>query len=126
MSHVMFSGISSARPHMDSGALRALAVTGEARNAATPDVPTFAEAGLPGVTASTYWGILAPKGTPKEIVERVSAEFAKAIRDAEVVARIAQLGYLPIAGGPSDYAANIKSEIEKWAPVVKNANIKAE
>jgi tripartite-type tricarboxylate transporter receptor subunit TctC len=123
---VMFSGISSARPHMDSGALRALAVTGEARNAAVPDVPTFAEAGLPGVTASTYWGVLAPKGTPKEIVERVSAEFARSIRDPDVVVRIAQLGYLPIAGGPSDYAANIKSEIEKWAPVVKGANIKAE
>ena len=123
---VMFSGISSARPHMDAGKLRALAVTGEARNAATPDVPTFAEAGLPGVTASTYWGILAPKGTPKEIVERVSAEFARAVREPDVVARIAQLGYLPIAGGPSDYAANIKAEIEKWAPVVKNANIKAE
>jgi len=123
---VMFSGISSARPHMDAGTLHALAVTGEARNAAVPDVPTFAEARLPGVTASTYWGVLAPKGTPKEIVDRVSAEFAKAMRDAEVVARIAQLGYLPIAGGPSDYAANIKSEIEKWAPVVKSANIKAE
>jgi tripartite-type tricarboxylate transporter receptor subunit TctC len=123
---VMFSGISSARPHMDAGKLRALAVTGEARNAATPDVPTFAEAGLPGVTASTYWGVLAPKGTPREIVERVSAEFARAVREPDVVARIAQLGYLPIAGGPSDYAANIKSEIEKWAPVVKNANIKAE
>jgi tripartite-type tricarboxylate transporter receptor subunit TctC len=124
--HVMFSGISSARPHMDSGALRALAVTGDTRNAATPAVPTFAEAGLPGVTASTYWGVLAPKGTPKDIVERVSVEFAKAIRDPDVVARIAQLGYLPIAGGPPDYAANIKSEIAKWAPVVKNANIKAE
>ena len=124
--HVMFSGISSARPHMDSGALRALAVTGDTRNAATPDVPTFAEAGLPGVTASTYWGVLAPKGTPKEIVERVSAEFAKAVREPDVVKRIGELGYLPIAGGPSDYAANIKSEIEKWAPVVKNANIKAE
>jgi tripartite-type tricarboxylate transporter receptor subunit TctC len=123
---VMFSGISSARPYMDAGTLRALAVTGEARNAAVPDVPTFAEAGLPGVTASTYWGVLAPKGTPKEIVERVSAEFARAVRDPDVVARIAQLGYLPIAGGPSDYAANIKSEIEKWAPVVKSANIKAE
>jgi tripartite-type tricarboxylate transporter receptor subunit TctC len=123
---VMFSGISSARPHMDAGALRALAVTGETRNAAVPAVPTFAEAGLPGVTASTYWGVLAPKGTPKDIVERVSAEFARAVRDPDVVARIAQLGYLPIAGGPSDYAANIKSEIEKWAPVVKGANIKAE
>ncbi|MEJ0077609.1 MAG: tripartite tricarboxylate transporter substrate binding protein [Alphaproteobacteria bacterium] len=123
---VMFSGISSARPFMDAGTLRALAVTGEARNAAVPDVPTFAEAGLPGVTASTYWGVLAPKGTPQEIVERLSAEFAKAVRDPEVVKRIGDLGYLPIGGGPADYAANIKSEIAKWAPVIKAANIKAE
>jgi len=123
---VMFSGISSARPHMDAGTLRALGVTGDARNAATPGVPTFAEAGLPGVTASTYWGVLAPKGTPQEIVDRLSGEFAKAVRDPEVVKRIADLGYLPIGGGPPDYAANIKSEIAKWAPVVKGANIKAE
>jgi tripartite-type tricarboxylate transporter receptor subunit TctC len=123
---VMFSGISSARPHMDAGTLRALAVTGDARNAAVPDVPTFAEGGLPGVTASTYWGVLAPKGTPQEIVDRLSAEFAKAVRDGEVMKRIADLGYLPIGGGPSDYAENIKSEIAKWAPVVKAANIKAE
>ena len=115
-----------AAAHGCRDACAALAVTGEARNAATPDVPTFAEAGLPGVTASTYWGVLAPKGTPKEIVERVSAEFAKAMRDPDIVARIAQLGYLPIAGGPADYAANIKSEIEKWGQVVKAANIKAD
>src|SRR6202008_3499773 len=115
---VMFSGISSARPHMDAGTLRALGVTGDARNAATPDVPTFAEAGLPGVTASTYWGVLAPKGTPQEIVDRLNVEFAKAVRDPEVVKRIADLGYLPIGGGPSDYAANIKAEIAKWAPGV--------
>jgi tripartite-type tricarboxylate transporter receptor subunit TctC len=123
---VMFSGISSARPYIDAGTLRALAVTGDARNAAVPDVPTFAEAGLPGVTASTYWGVLAPKGTPKEIVDRVSAEFAKAVRDPGVVKRIGELGYLPIGGGPADYADNIKSEIAKWAPVIKAANIKAE
>src|SRR5437764_1182516 len=123
---VMFSGISSARPHLDAGTLRALAVTGETRNAATPDVPTFAEAGLPGVTASTYWGVLAPRSTPKEIVDRLSAEFARAVRDPDVVKRIGELGYLPIGGGPSDYADNIKSEIAKWAPVIKAANIKAE
>ena len=123
---VMFSGISSAKPHMDAGALRGLVVTGEARNAAVPDVPTFAEAGHPGVTASTYWGVLAPKGTPKEIVARVSAEFAKAMRDPEIVARVAQLGYLPIGGGPADYAANIQSEIKKWGEVVRTANIKAD
>ena len=123
---VMFSGISSARPFMDDKKLNALAVTGEARNAATPGVPTFAEAGYAGVTASTYWGVLAPKGTPKEIVDRVSAEFAKAMREPDVQKRIADLGYLPIGGSPSDYAANIKSEIVKWAPVIKAANIKAE
>jgi tripartite-type tricarboxylate transporter receptor subunit TctC len=123
---VMFSGISSARPFIDDRKLNALAVTGEQRNAAVPDVPTFAEAGLGGVTASTYWGVLAPKGTPKEIVERVSAEFAKAMREPQIVERIAQLGYLPVAGGPADYAANIRSEIKKWGEVVKTANIKAD
>src|SRR5436853_4034373 len=123
---VMFSGISSARPYMDAGTLRALAGTGEARNPATPDVPTFAEAGLPGVTASTYWGILAPRGTPKEIIDRLSAEFAKAVREPDVVKRIGELGDLPIGAGPADYADNIKSEIAKWAPVIKAANIKAE
>ncbi len=123
---VMFSGISSAKAHLDAGTLRAFAVTGEARNAAVPDVPTFAEAGLAGVTASTYWGVLAPKGTPKEIVDRLSAELAKAMRDPDIAARIAQLGYLPVAGGPADYAQNIRSEIEKWGKVVKAANIKAD
>ena len=123
---VMFSGISSARPYMDAGTLRALAVTGDTRNAATPDVPTFAEAGLAGVTASTYWGVLAPKGTPKEIVDRVSAAFAQAMKDPDIVARLAQLGYLPIAGGPADYAENLVSEIKKWGEVVRRANIKAE
>ena len=123
---VMFSGISSAKSYMDAGTLRALAVTGDTRNAATPDVPTFAESGLPGVTASTYWGVLAPAGTPQEIVDKVNAAFAAAMKDPDIVARIAQLGYLPIAGGPSDYAANLRSEIEKWGKVVKAANIKVD
>src|SRR5436190_4533456 len=123
---VMFSGISSAKAYLDAGTLRAFAVTGEVRNTAVPDVPTFAEAGLAGVTASTYWGVLAPKGTPKDVVDRLSAELAKAMRDPDIVARIAQLGYLPVAGGPADYAQNIRSEIEKWSKVVKAANIKAD
>src|SRR4029078_1109599 len=113
---VMFSGISSARPYIDAGTLRALAVTGDARNAAVPDVPTFAEAGLPGVTASTYWGVLAPKGTPKEIVDRLSAAFAKAVRDPYVVKRIAALGYLPIGGGAADYAENINPRSPSGRP----------
>ena len=123
---VMFSGISSAKPFMDAGTLRAYAVTGETRNAAVPDVPTFAEAGLAGVTASTYWGVLAPKGTLQDVVGKVSTAFAQAMRDPATVARLADLGYLSIAGGPSEYADNLRSEIEKWGKVVRSANIKAE
>jgi tripartite-type tricarboxylate transporter receptor subunit TctC len=123
---VMFSGISSARPHLDAGALRGLAVTGDTRNSAVPDVPTFAEAGHAGVTASTYWGVLAPRGTPKDVIEKVNDAFAKAMRDPDVVVRTAQLGYLPIAGGPADYAENLKSEIKKWGEVITRANIKAD
>ena len=123
---VMFSGISSARPHLDAGALRGLAVTGDTRNSAVPDVPTFAEAGHAGVTASTYWGVLGPRGTPKDVIEKVNDAFAKAMRDPDVVARTAQLGYLPIAGGPADYAENLKSEIKKWGEVITRANIKAD
>ena len=123
---MMFSGISSAKPFLESGALRAYAVSGETRNAAVPDVPTFLEAGLGGVTASTYWGVLAPNGTPPEIVEKVSAAFAQAMKDPATAARLGELGYLPIAGGPADYAANLHSEIEKWGKVVRAANIKVE
>jgi tripartite-type tricarboxylate transporter receptor subunit TctC len=119
---VMFSGISSAKPFLDSGALIGLAVTGDKRNSAVPDVPTFKEAGLT-VDASTYWGVLAPRGTPKPIIDRLSAEFAKAVHDPSVVPRIQQLGYEPIGGNPDDFAKNLRSEIAKWGDVIKKANI---
>ncbi len=70
--------------------------------------------------------MLAPAGTPQPIIERLSAEFATAIRDPEIAARIEQLGYLPIGGGPADYAQNLKSEIEKWGEVIRRGNIKVE
>jgi tripartite-type tricarboxylate transporter receptor subunit TctC len=123
---VMFSGISSARPQLDAGALRGFAVTGEQRNSAVPNVPTFAEEGFADVTASTYWGVLAPKGTPMEIIDRLSVAFAKAVRDQEITAHLALLGYVPLGGGPSDYAANLRSEIRKWNDVVTRARIRTE
>jgi Tripartite tricarboxylate transporter family receptor len=86
-----------------------------------PDVPTFAEVGFADVTASTYWGVLAPKGAPKEAIDRLSAEFTKALGDPEIVSRIAVLGYLPIGAGPADFAANLRSEIKKWGDVIARA-----
>jgi tripartite-type tricarboxylate transporter receptor subunit TctC len=123
---VMFSGISSARPQLDAGALRGLAVTGGERNPAVPNVPTFAEEGFADVTASTWWGVLVPKGTPTEIIDRLSIAFARAMRDQEITARLAPLGYVPLGGGPSDYAANLRSEIGKWNDVVTRARIRIE
>jgi tripartite-type tricarboxylate transporter receptor subunit TctC len=70
--------------------------------------------------------VLAPRGTPKDVIEKVNAAFASAMRDPDIVARIAQLGYLPIAGGPADYAGNLTSEIKKWGEVITRANIKVE
>lgn len=121
---VMFSGISSARPHIEAGTLRALAVTGDERSTALPDVPTFREASLAGVAASTYWGVLAPKGTPRAIVDRLSAAFAAAVRDPQIVKRIEPLGYLPIGGTPADYAQNLAAETTKWGEVIATAKIK--
>jgi tripartite-type tricarboxylate transporter receptor subunit TctC len=123
---VMFSGISSAKPQAEAGKLRALAVTGAARNSAMPEVPTFAEAGLGAVDAGTFWGMLAPAGTPPPIIERLHAEAAKALALPDIRERIAALGYDAIAGSPAAYADNIRAEIDKWGKVIKTAGIKVD
>ena len=121
---LMFNGISAARPHVDAGRLRALAVTGDQRAAALPNVPTFAEAGLPGVTASTYWGALVPAGTPDAAVTKLSEALRAGVRHADVQERLTGLGFAPIGGSSSDYADNLRSETAKWAEVVRKANVK--
>ncbi|MGK7865013.1 Bug family tripartite tricarboxylate transporter substrate binding protein [Falsiroseomonas sp. E2-1-a4] len=121
---LMFNGISAARPHVDSGRLRALAVTGTQRAAALPDVPTFAEAGLPDVTASTYWGTLAPAGVPAPIVARLSEAFRFAVTHPDVQERLRSLGFNPIGGPAEAYAENLRTETTKWAEVVRRAGVK--
>ena len=123
---MMFGGPSSLAQHVATGRLRAVAVTGDKRIPALPGVPTFAEAGLKGVDAGSYWGSLAPAATPREIVNTLSGAMMKVLQIPEVRQRLIGLGYEPIGSTPEQFAANIRSEMEKWAKAVKEANIRVE
>jgi len=120
---LMFAGISQARSHVEAGKVTALAVTGETRAPALPQVPTFQEAGLGGVESSTYWGVMAPAATPRDIVARLNAEFVKAVRAPDLQARLGDLGYQPIGSTPDGFGANLRAETAKWASVVKRAGV---
>jgi tripartite-type tricarboxylate transporter receptor subunit TctC len=123
---VMAPNLLTALPHIKSGRLRALAVTSARRSAALPEVPTVAEAGLPGYDSTQWYGVLAPAGTPREIVARLHGEIARALRDAEVGKRLAADGAEPVGSSPEEFAAFIKSESEKWSRVAKAAGIQPE
>jgi len=121
---VMFAGISSAKQFVSAGRLRAIALTGAKRNAAMPEVPTFAEGGLPGVDAGTNWGALVPAGTPREVIARLNSELDRALQLPDVRARLVDLGYDVIGGPPERFGENARSEMTKWARVVKQAGIR--
>lgn len=118
-----FTGISSAGPAIADGRLRALAVTGAHRNAAVPDVPTFTEAGVPGVDSSTHWQIVAPAGTPRDVIQRLNKSFDTVLRDPDIVKRVNALGYEVAGGTPDDLAALTHAEIAKWSKVIQAAHI---
>jgi tripartite-type tricarboxylate transporter receptor subunit TctC len=111
-------------PHIQAGRLRALAVTGVKRSPALPDVPTTAESALRGLESDTLQGMLAPAGTPKPIVTRLHAEIVKIVALPDVKERVTGLGFDIIASAPDQFAAQIRSEVEKWSKVVKSAGIK--
>jgi len=121
---ITFTGISSARSPVEAGRLKALAVTGQARNAAMPNVPTFAESGLPGVEASSQWGVLGPAGLPQAVINKINQAFNKVLRDPSVIEKVIGLGYTTAGGTPADYANLTNSEIAKWKKVVDTAGIK--
>ena len=121
---MMFAGISSIKQHVAVGRLRAIAVTGDRRSPAMPEVPTFVESGLTGVDSGTYWGCLAPAATPKDVINKVSATMATVLKLPEIQPRLVDLGFDPIGGSPEQFAANIRSETEKWARVIRNAKVK--
>jgi len=116
---VMFGPIVTALPHARAGKLRALAVSSPKRSSAAPEVPTMMESGFPDFEASIYFGIVAPTGTPREIVTRLNAEIGKALGVPEVRQTLLKLGAEPLGGTPEAYAAHNKAELAKWAKVVK-------
>jgi len=119
-------GISSVVPHMKSGRMRALAVSGAKRSAAAPDVPTVAESGVPGYAFDVWYGMLFPAGTPRAIVAKTNAEINRALKSPALAQRFAGVGVEPAGTTPEDFAQMLKSEIAKWRKVVAQANIRIE
>jgi tripartite-type tricarboxylate transporter receptor subunit TctC len=113
-------------PHVQSGKLRAIAVTTAKRIAALPNVPTVAESGLPGYEVILWHGLIGPKGLPRPIVERVNGEVTKALKLKETAEQLQSDGVAPAGGTPEQFAAQIKKEIAVWRKVATDAGVKAE
>lgn len=120
---VLFGGSINTTPQVKSGKLRALAVAGDRRAKALPDVPTVAEAGFPGYEANSWNGMLAPAGTPRAIVQRLNAEMLKILGSREVIDYMTADGAEPAGGSPEQFTAYIRSEHAKWAKVIRDAKI---
>lgn len=118
------NGLSAARPHILDGRVRALAVTGNARSAAFPDVPTFAEAGVTGVDMYTNWGVLVRAGTPDAIVQKLATAFNEAVMRPDLRQRLNDLGFVPAGGGPAVYAETIRRETARFTEVMRASNIR--
>jgi tripartite-type tricarboxylate transporter receptor subunit TctC len=123
---IAFVALPSAMQHVKSGALRALAVTSAKRIAAFPEVPTMTEAGVPDQEAETMQGVLLPAGTPREIVDKLQREIVRFVALPEVKERLAALGFEPVANTPEEFALYIRSEVSKWAKVMREAHIKVD
>ncbi len=123
---VMFDNLTSSIGHIRSGKLRALAITTATRFPGLPDLPTMQEAGVAGYEASAWFGIVAPKATPKEIVNRLNSEVNKALALPDVKEKLLQQGAIAAPGSPEQFGAFIQNEIAKWAKVVKASGAKVE
>jgi tripartite-type tricarboxylate transporter receptor subunit TctC len=122
---LMFLALPAALPQIKSGKVQPLAVTSGKRSPSLPQVPTIAET-VPGYEATNWYGVLAPKATPKHIVEKLNGDMVKAIRDPEVGRTIANQGAEPVGGSPSAFAAYLRSEIAKWTKVIKQAGVRSQ
>ncbi len=123
---IAFTALPPALGNVKAGKLRGLAVLAVKRAVELPDVPTMQEAGYPGQEADTLTGVLAPAGTPKEIIDLLHREIVKAVAQQDVADHLMKLGFVPVANKPEEFGARIKSEIAKWGKVVHDAHLRIE
>jgi tripartite-type tricarboxylate transporter receptor subunit TctC len=121
---IMFGALPGAASSIKDGRLRALAVTSGKRAPEFPDVPTLAEAGVPDQESEFIQAVLVPTGTPKEIVDKLYREIARVVALPDVKERLLAIGYTPVANTPEEFAAQIKTDVARWAKVIRDAGIK--
>ena len=121
-----FATILSAAPHIEGGRLRALAVSTPKRSSALPDLPTVAEAGVPGYEFTGWWGVVGPARTPHAVISKLNGELVKILAQPDVRERLVREGADPASTTPEAFTAYMRSEVAKWSKVIKTANIKAE
>jgi tripartite-type tricarboxylate transporter receptor subunit TctC len=125
--HLLFDSIPTGMPHVASGRLRALAVTGDKRSTLAPHLPTVAESGLPGYSSVTWFGVYGPAGMKPELAGRINQAFNQAVQNPEVVASLARQGVEPAkAQAPAEFAAMVKADSARWAKVIKDNHITLE
>jgi tripartite-type tricarboxylate transporter receptor subunit TctC len=120
----MLDTAASAMPHVRSGKVRAIAISAPKRSPELPELPTFAEAGLPGYDTNAWYSMHAPAGTPPEIVRRLNAELVATLKDPDILERFKQLATDPVGNSPEEFAAFVRAELDKYARIIKSAGIK--
>lgn len=120
---MMFENLPGAIGHIQAGRLRALAVTSPQRAVALPDIPTVAEAGVPGYEAVSWFGLFAPAGVPQEIIDKLNTEVVAIIKKPEIEARLVELGTIPGGNTQAEFAAFVQTELDKWTKVITSAGI---
>lgn len=121
---VMCNNLGGTLPYMQGGQIRILAQTGKARSAAAPDIPTFGELGVPGLDAGLWMGIVAPRGTPAQVVAAVNQALAKVMAQADTKDKLARLGATPLPSTPAAFQQRIQDDRKAWDPVLKHADLK--
>jgi len=121
---MIFGAILATLPHVKSGKLKGIAVTGPKRSEAAPEIPTVSESGLPGYEVTLWYGVWGPKGLPKEVANRWHAELVKVLQSPEMKSRLANEGLEAVGSTPDEFRAHLKREVAKWAKVIKDAHVR--